>query len=102
MNTSNMNKNICSFKPKVGRKECIMLYSNKIDYPCPWGKAPCGRDREIVHSVGCAGCPAFNEKEFKEIMNSAAEEEAQWTKWKEERRRELLDENFFGPLENQW
>ena len=63
---------------------------------CPWAAAPCGRDRETVNKVGCKGCPAFDEKEFEEIMNSAAEEE--------ERRKELLDENpnLFGPWENQW
>lgn len=68
------------------------MYDIKIG--CPWGKAPCGRSEEIVKEIGCAGCPAFNQKKFEEIMNSAAEEE--------ERRKELLDENLFGPWENQW
>ena len=70
----------------------------KIKIGCPWAAAPCGRSEE----VGCAGCPAFDEKEYAKIMG----EEVEFAQIKAEiqAEREFLakPENYFGPLENQW
>ena len=72
----------------------------EIKIGCPWGKAPCGRSKELVNEVGCAGCPAFDEKEFERIMDADAEEETRRAAIMEEYKNSFLPKNMFGSVDD--
>ena len=74
------------------------MYNIRIG--CPWAAAPCGREQEVLKEHGCKGCPAFNEKEFKRIMDAAAKEEMRRAETMEEWRDSFLPENIFGSVDD--
>ena len=72
----------------------------EIKFGCPWGKAPCGRDKTEKEKWGCEGCPAFDQETFKEIMDADFEKETQRAKIMKEYKNSFLPKNVFGSVDD--